>query len=746
MKGRKKSISIFKFYEICNNFSHSIIMIFATVIVLFSMIPEVSAIGTAFTYQGKLTDGGNPANNIYDFQFKLFNAETVGAQIGATIEKGDVVVTNGLFTVDLDFGTNAFNGNTRWLEIEVRPGSQTGAYTLLTPRQKVNPSPYAIYSSKSADADKLDGSDSTAFALIAHNHDTSYWKQTGNSETTPGTNFIGTADNKALEVKVNSLRVMRFEPGTDSPNIIGGYNQNAVSSGVIGATISGGGKITNVNKVTDSYGAIGGGRYNQAGNDDTNVSNSAFGTVSGGYHNTASGYGATVPGGRDNVSAGSKSLAAGYRAKANHNGTFVWADSQDTDLASTADNQFLIRSSGGVGINTDTPGNYALRVSGLVGLNDNLNMGPDLTNAKIVNMADPTNAQDATTKNYVDNTVNSSISNHNHWNGDWSGNGIGLSLLSNDNLGIRAGTNSADSVGGYFKNYSGAGTHQGYGVVGLAGSGLETDLNAGFYDAGGGFVGPNGLIGVASSDSNFGHGVVGVTESTSSGAGIYGWAMGATGGNYGGYFRSSSDTGKGVYGEALTTSGTNYGIYGRANSSDGYAGYFSNSGAGGIDIIANGTGKIKSKADIVIAINPMKMVTYYNDLNDIYYRYTNYATEIVPNVAGTTVVYLPVDIPIQVFGVNQKLVSVQVTYKVASSSSYITDTRAANWTNTGSIITNIVDYTDRTSTTWTTYTITDTSPDTIDGSLFIWFTLNFSGTGSSNMISFGRVTATFTEN
>lgn len=35
---------------------------------------SVAAQTTAFTYQGKLTDAGNPANDNYDLQFKLFDA------------------------------------------------------------------------------------------------------------------------------------------------------------------------------------------------------------------------------------------------------------------------------------------------------------------------------------------------------------------------------------------------------------------------------------------------------------------------------------------------------------------------------------------------------------------------------------------------------------------------------------------------------------------------------------------------
>ena len=77
---------------------------------------------TAFTYQGRLTDAGMPANASYDMQFKLFNVPSVGGgnQIGSTITNGAVLVSSGVFTVQLDYGAAAFSGADRYLEIGVR--------------------------------------------------------------------------------------------------------------------------------------------------------------------------------------------------------------------------------------------------------------------------------------------------------------------------------------------------------------------------------------------------------------------------------------------------------------------------------------------------------------------------------------------------------------------------------------------------------------------------------------------------
>ena len=110
---------------------------------------------TRFTYQGLLTDGGNPANGAYDLQFKLFSVLSGGAQQGTTVLLEDVPASNGIFKVTLDFGAPDFPGADRFLEISVRPGASTGTYTTLAPRQQLTSSPYAIRTLSAAAADSL---------------------------------------------------------------------------------------------------------------------------------------------------------------------------------------------------------------------------------------------------------------------------------------------------------------------------------------------------------------------------------------------------------------------------------------------------------------------------------------------------------------------------------------------------------------------------------------------------------------
>jgi hypothetical protein len=111
-----------------------------------------SALVDAITYNGRLTESAAPANGAYDLQFVLYDAVTGGSQVGGTnVEtKDNVNVSNGVFTVDLNFGLAAWNGDARWIEIGVRAGTSTGAFTVLSPRQPVTAAPYALYAKKAA--------------------------------------------------------------------------------------------------------------------------------------------------------------------------------------------------------------------------------------------------------------------------------------------------------------------------------------------------------------------------------------------------------------------------------------------------------------------------------------------------------------------------------------------------------------------------------------------------------------------
>jgi hypothetical protein len=121
---------------------------------------------------------------------------------------------------------------------------------------------------------------------------------------------------------------------------IGGGSRN-VAAGDTG-TIAGGDQ----NTVNGTYTTIGGGRLNYG------WSVSDFSAIGGGFSNTVYGDFAAVPGGYKNTADGLTSFAGGYRAYAAHDGSFVWADAHEADFVSTAPNQFLVRASGGIVLET----------------------------------------------------------------------------------------------------------------------------------------------------------------------------------------------------------------------------------------------------------------------------------------------------------------------------------------------------------------------------------------------------------
>jgi len=135
--------------------------------------------------------------------------------------------------------------------------------------------------------------------------------------------------------------------GSDATVGGGGSNTASASNAAVGGGL--------LNTASDSSATVGGGAFNTAtgglratvGGGFSNTASETSATVAGGDSNSASGLDATVPGGDSNSAAGSRSFAAGRRAKANHDGAFVWGDSTNADIASTASNQFIARATPG---------------------------------------------------------------------------------------------------------------------------------------------------------------------------------------------------------------------------------------------------------------------------------------------------------------------------------------------------------------------------------------------------------------
>ena len=120
----------------------SIIAALAALLGIVSPSPA-APVSTAFTYQGKLSDGGQPANGLYDFVFVIYDSATNQLPLVSGVLVEDVAVSNGVFTAYVDFVPNPFTGGQRWLELAVRPGEETGNFTPLAERQPITATPYA---------------------------------------------------------------------------------------------------------------------------------------------------------------------------------------------------------------------------------------------------------------------------------------------------------------------------------------------------------------------------------------------------------------------------------------------------------------------------------------------------------------------------------------------------------------------------------------------------------------------------
>jgi hypothetical protein len=100
---------------------------------------------TSFTYQGQIRDAGIPINDSADVILSLWNAATDGSMVGKAQVFENITLIEGRFSVEPDFGDDAFDGSKRWTEIMFRSPSGVGEYLTLSPRQAVNAAPYALF-------------------------------------------------------------------------------------------------------------------------------------------------------------------------------------------------------------------------------------------------------------------------------------------------------------------------------------------------------------------------------------------------------------------------------------------------------------------------------------------------------------------------------------------------------------------------------------------------------------------------
>ncbi len=218
-------------------------------VLLFSAVLDAGVVpeGTAFTYQGQLRESGAATEGVYDVRFRLYDEVTGGTQRGSQIVVPNIAITDGLFTVELDFGPE-FVGAARWLEVDVRPDG-TGPYTTLSPRQPLHPAPSSQFSLMTEAVDWsgvlnkpagfADGVDDGAFSLNLSNE----------AFFSGGNVGIGTTDPDDLFEIVGSLggsfrvRDIGPNPGTGNQLIsqfvsdVGGVTLRLIGVGEMGQTI-----------------------------------------------------------------------------------------------------------------------------------------------------------------------------------------------------------------------------------------------------------------------------------------------------------------------------------------------------------------------------------------------------------------------------------------------------------------------------------------------------------------------------
>src|SRR6266536_5380418 len=258
-------------------------------LLLMSASSVVLAQTGAFTYQGKLNDGGNPANGNYDLQFKLYDALTGGTQIGVRT-RPDVPVTGGVFTVQLDFAVGAFGGPDRFLEIGVRPAGSPNAFTTLSPRQPITSSPYAFHSLSADFADAATNANQLAGV--------------------PANQYVQTNDSRLTDARTPTAGSSNYIQNTNSPQT--GANFNISGNGTIGTLSAtggintatqyniGGNRVLSVAGTSNTFAGVGTGNANATGrfnsffgtnagfSNTTGEGNSFFGTASGPVNDTGS--------------------------------------------------------------------------------------------------------------------------------------------------------------------------------------------------------------------------------------------------------------------------------------------------------------------------------------------------------------------------------------------------------------------------------------------------------------------------
>ena len=154
---------------------------------------------SAFTYQGQLELPTGPATGTYQMVFRIYDAPVAGGlRLGPLTNS--VVVSNGLFTTQLDFGPG-FSTAAHWLEIGVRTNGSVAAHTLLAPRHRLTPVPHAIFAMTAGDLRQ--GASPTFTGIVTFNPSSGPPFNVGNNTKVPNLNadLLDGIDSSAFVLK-----------------------------------------------------------------------------------------------------------------------------------------------------------------------------------------------------------------------------------------------------------------------------------------------------------------------------------------------------------------------------------------------------------------------------------------------------------------------------------------------------------------------------------------------------------------
>jgi trimeric autotransporter adhesin len=482
-------------------------------------------VGTSFTFQGDLRSGGAAVTTATDFQFRLFDAATGGTQIGSLLAADNIALNGGRFVVDLDFGSAAFAGQARFLEIAVRTPAGSGTFTTLEPRQPVHAAPYAIFSQEAASAQ----TSTTATQATNASNAAQLAGQPAAFYTNASNLSAGTLSDSRLSSNISRLNA--------------------------GQTFTG--PVTFSNSASSFLGS-------GAGLIDLNASNLSTGTLPDARLssnvarlNTAQTF------------AGATTFTAPPSFAAPAGAPFSVASSTlipnlNADLLDGNDSAFFTNASNltsGTLPSSRLSGQYFGAVN-FPNTSNNFNgtyngVGVGLTDLNASNLAFGTIPIDRlptplSLSNFASITPLFIANN-------------GRDTLDATAIEGRATGLTAQNIGGRFESTSSSGR----GVYGLASSSDAFTLNVGgLFEARAGFA--RAVWGRATGTSATNHGGFFESHSTE-GRGVAGVAIASSGTNIGGDFRSNSTAGTGVRGVAAATSGTNFGVFGQSDSPAGFA-------------------------------------------------------------------------------------------------------------------------------------------------------------------------------